>query len=146
MKIELSKERFKEMLLAAMLYSFIRGGLADDKGEDYKKFEELENYLLKIAEDNNFNDLVEKFQGHLISVDELSELEEKIMSEYDEDAFWHQLTSRLGRRDFFRTVTPEEQKEMDKRDWLLDRAQEFFEKYDKEFEEYGVERLEIREK
>lgn len=145
MQIELSKEQFKEMLLATMLYSFIRGGLADDKGEDYKKYEKLENYLLKIAEDNGFNNLVEKFQGHLIPSDELSELEEKIMSEYDDDAFWHQLTTRLGRRDFWRTVTPAEKKEMKKRDWLLDRAQEFFEKYDKEFEEYGVERLEIKE-
>lgn len=146
MQIKLNKEQFKEMLLAAMLYSFIRGGLADDNGGDYKKFEELENYLLKIAEDNNLNDIIEDFEGGLLPSDELCELEEEIMSEYDDDAFWHQLTSRLGRRDFFRTVTPEEQKEMDKRDWLLGRAQEFFKKYDKEFEEYGVERLEIKEK
>lgn len=144
MQIELNKKQLKEMILAAMLYSFIRGGLADDKGEDYKKFEELENCLLKIAEDNGFNDVIEKFQGHLIPANELSELEEEIMSEYDDDAFWHELMTRLGRRDFFRTVTPEEQKEMKKRDWLLDRAQEFFDKYDKEFEEYGVERLEIK--
>ena len=145
MQIDLSKEQFKEMILAAMLYSFIRGGLADDKGEDFKKYEELENYLLKIAEENGFNDLVEKFHGHLIPSDELSELEEEIMSEYDEDAFWHELMTRLGRRDFFRTVTPDEDKEMEKRDWLPDRAQEFFDKYEKEFEEYGVERLEIKE-
>ena len=145
MQIDLSKEQFKEMILAAMLYSFIRGGLADDKGEDFKKYEELENYLLKIAEENGFNDLVEKFHGHLIPSDELSELEEEIMSEYDEDAFWHELMTRLGRRDFFRTVTPDEDKEMEKRDWLPDRAQEFFDRYNKEFEDYGVERLEIKE-
>jgi len=133
------------MLLAAMLYSFIRGGLADDKGEDYKKYEELENYLLKIAEDNGFNDLIEKFNGQLIPSDELSELEEEITSEYDDDALWSELITRLGRRDFFRTITPDEDKEMKKRDWLPDRAQEFFDKYNKEFEEHGVERLEIKE-
>jgi len=145
MRIELTKEQLKEMLLAAMLYSFIRGGLADDKGEDFKKYEELENYLLKIAEENGFNDLVEKFHGHLIPSDELSELEEEIMSEYDDDALWSELITRLGRRDFFRTVTPDEDKEMKKRDWLPDRAQEFFDKYNKEFEEYGVERLGVKE-
>ena len=134
------------MLLAAMLYSFIRGGLADDKGEDFKKYEELENYLLKVAEENDFNDLIEKFHGQLIPADELSELEEEIMSEYDDDALWSELITRLGRRDFFRTVTPAEDKEMKKRDWLPDRAQEFFDKYDKEFEKYGVERLEIENK
>lgn len=145
MQIDLSKEQLKEMLLAAMLYSFIRGGLADDKGEDFKKYEELENYLLKVAEDNGFNDLIEKFHGQLIPSDELSELEEEIMSEYDDDALWSELITRLGRRDFFRTVTPAEDKEMKKRDWLPDRAQEFFDKYNKEFEEYGAERLEIKE-
>ena len=66
MQVELTKEQLKEMLLAAMFYSFIRGGLADDKGEDFKKYEELENYLLKIAEENGFNDLIEKFHGQLI--------------------------------------------------------------------------------
>jgi len=145
MQVELTKEQLKEMLLAAMFYSFIRGGLADDKGEDFKKYEELENYLLKIAEENGFNDLIEKFHGQLIPSDELCELEEEIMGEYDEDAFWHELMTRLGRRDFFRTVTPDEDKEMKKRDWLPDRAQEFFDKYNKEFEEYGVERLGVKE-
>lgn len=50
MQIELNKEQFKEILLAAMLYSFIRGGLADDKGEDYKKFEEYGVERLEIRE------------------------------------------------------------------------------------------------
>ena len=67
------------------------------------------------------------------------------MSDYDDDALWSEFITRLGRRDFFRTVTPDEDKEMEKRDWLPDRAQEFFDKYEKEFEEYGVERLEIKE-
>ena len=145
MQIELSKEQFKEILLAAMLYSFIRGGLADDKGEDFKKYEELENYLLKIAEENGCKNLVEEFHDQLIPSDELSELEEEIMSDYDDDALWSELITRLGRRDFFRTVTPDEDKEMGKRDWLPDRAQGFFDKYNKEFEENGVERLEIKE-
>ena len=42
-------------------------------------------------------------------------------------------------------LSKEQLKEMEKRDWLPDRAQEFFDKYNKEFEEYGVERLEIKE-
>ena len=118
--------------------------MADDKGEDFTKFEELENYLLKIAKDNSFKDLVEEFKGQLMPADELCELEEEIMFEHDDDSFWHELITRLGRRDFFRSVTPEEEKEMAKRDWLPDRAQKMFDKYDKEFEKQGVERLEVK--
>jgi len=43
MQIELSKEQFKEMLLAAMFYSWIRGGLADEKGEDFKDTKNWKN-------------------------------------------------------------------------------------------------------
>ena len=145
MQIELSKEQFKEMLLAAMFYSWISGGLADEKGEDFKRYEELEKYFLKIAKDNGFNDLVEKFHGGLLPTDELSELEEEVMDEYDDDTFWHELTTRLGKRDFWRTVTPEEKKEMKKQNWLPERVHEIYEKYEKEFEENGIERLEIKE-
>ena len=144
MEVKLTKEQFKEMLLAAMFYSWVRGGLADGKGEDFQKYEELENYLLEIAKDNGSGDLVEKFQGHPGPTDELSELFENTMEEYDDDTFWHELVTRMGRRDFWKTVTPEEKKEIKKQEWLPERVHEFYDKYEKEFEENGIDRLEIK--
>ena len=144
MQIELTKEQFKEMLLAAMLYSWVYGGLADRKGENFEKFEKLAEYLLKVAKDNNLNDLVERFHDNLVPSDELSEIEEEIIEEYDDDTFWHELTTRLGKRDFWRTVTPEEKEKIEKDDWLPERINEFYEKYEKEFEENGLERLGVK--
>lgn len=145
MQVEMSKEQFREMLLAAMFYDWICGGLADAKGEDFEKYEDLEKFLLKIAKDNGFDDLVQKFHDRLVPSDELCEIEERIIDDYDDDVFWHELITRLGKRDFWRTVTPEEEKEIEKQGWLPERVDEFYEKYEEEFEKNGIERLEIRE-
>jgi hypothetical protein len=127
-----------------MLYSWIRGGLADNKGQDPSQYETLQNYLLEIAEDNGYNNLTEYFHGHLLPNDELCKLEEEIMAEYDDDAFWHELITLLGQRDFWRTVTPAEEKEIKKQNCLPERVQDFYDKYEKEFEEHGIEKLEIK--
>ena len=144
MKIEISKEQLTEMLLSAMFYNWILGGLADSKGEDFEKYEKLEGFLLKVARENNLNDLVEEFHDTLVPTDELSKFQEEIMEEYDEDTFWHELEVALGKRDFWRTVTPEEKEEMKKKDWLPERIREIYGKYTKEFEKYGIDRLEIK--
>jgi len=141
--VELTKEQFKELFLATMLYSWVRGGLADRKGEDFKKYEALENFLATIANENRLTDLVEKFHDKPIPSDELSELVEEIVEEYDDDVFWHELVVRLGKRDFYRTMTPEEKSKMEKDEWLPERIHELYEKYEKEFEDNDVERLEV---
>jgi hypothetical protein len=71
-----------------MFYSWIRGGLADRNGEDFEKYDELKDYLLKAAKDNDLDDLIEDFKGNLLPSDELCGLEEEIMAKNDEDTFW----------------------------------------------------------
>ena len=46
--LNISKDQLQKMILAAMLYSHIYGGLADEKGEDDQKYEkEFEQYGLE---------------------------------------------------------------------------------------------------
>lgn len=144
MQINLTKEQFKEMLLAAMLYSWICGSLAEGRGEDFSKYEKLTDYLLKIANDEEMFDLVENFEGNLVPSDELAEEEGEIMDKFGEDEFWERLVRYLGKRDFYRDMTKEEKREAKKNNWLPERVHEFYERYNKEFEEYGVERLEVK--
>ena len=144
MQIEFTKKQFKEMLLASMFYSWIRGGLADRDGEDFEKFSELQNYLLEIAEKENMKDLFERFDGHLITHDKLDKEQLEIIEDYNDDTFWHELTVALGKRDFFRTVTEEEKEELKKNNWLPERIHEIYGKYDNEFEKHGIDRLEIK--
>lgn len=145
MQIELDKEQFKEMIMAAMLYSWVYGGLADGKGEDFRKYEKLEDYLLAIAKEKGLTDLYENFKGSLLPAEEMCEDQQEIINEYNEDNFWHDLVTMLGKRDFWRSLSKKEEKEVRKKDWLPEKVHEFYDKYWREIEEHGVDRLEINE-
>ena len=144
MQLEIDKNHFKEMLKAAMLYSWVYGGLADGRGENFTKFEKLEKYLLKKAQENNLKDSISEFDGGLLPSDELCEELEATIAEYEDDSFWSDLTVSLGKRDFFRDATEAEMKEMSKTQWLPERAHDFYEKYEEEFKKHGIDRLEIK--
>ena len=143
--VEVTKKDFKELLLATMLYSWVRGGLADQKGEDFKQYERLEEILLRVADEHGFVDIAEKFKGTLVPADTLSHTIEDLVEESDDDTFWHELVVRLGKRDFYQTLTSEEKHALAKEDWLPERVQEIYEKYEQEFEEYGLGRLTLDE-
>jgi len=145
MQIELSKEQFREMLIGAMLYSWIYGGLADRRGEDFSKFEKLEDYLLKVAEEKELKDLYENFKGSLLPANKICRDQEETMSEYDDDQFWNDLVTRLGKRDFWSSLSEKEKRGIKKKDWLPEKVHEFYDKYWQEVEEHGVDRLEIKE-
>jgi len=143
MNIEITKEQLKEMILAAMFYSWIRGGLADSKGEDFSEYEKLEKYLLQVAKENKF-DLAEEFKSYLVPTDQLCQLQEKIMEEHDEDTFWHELVTALGKRDFYKTITDTDKQFIEKEDMFPERIHQLYEKYEEEFDKFGIDRLEIK--
>ncbi|OGS18189.1 MAG: hypothetical protein A3J83_04160 [Elusimicrobia bacterium RIFOXYA2_FULL_40_6] len=146
MKIELTKKQYKELLVLVSLGSYIRGAYADKHDEKYDD-SEMSAYLLKYAKDFNLEKLAENFQGTLIETDEFGDEIDKIMEEYDEDEFWHRLITLLGQRDFYIEADKKELAEIkkDKFGWLPKRIQDYYAKYEKEFEKHGVERLEIKE-
>jgi hypothetical protein len=147
MKIELTKEQYKELLVLVSLGSYIRGAHADKHGEKYDD-SEMSAYLLKYAKDFGLEKLAEKFLGKLIETDEFGEEIDEMREEYEEDEFWHRLITLLGQRDFFRTHTEEDIEKIDKKGkWgsLPKEIMDYYAKYEKEFEKHGVERLEIKE-
>ena len=130
----------------AMIGEYVRGGVLDSWGEyDPAKHNALMEYLLEQAYQAGRTDLVERFEGHLVPSDALSDAEDELMAEYNDDEFWSELSSRLGRRDFEASMTADEKREAEVKGWLPERVYEFYEKYEKEFEEYGVDRLGIIE-
>jgi hypothetical protein len=145
MKIELTKEQYKELLILVSLGSYIRGAYADKHGEKYND-SEMTAYLLKYAKDFGLEKLVENFKGTLIETDEFGEEIDEIIEEYDEDEFWHRLITLLGQRDFYREADKEELEKIRKSEFgsLPKRIQNYYAKYEKEFEKYGVDRLEIK--
>lgn len=145
MQLDLTKEQFKELLLNVMIGVYVRGAVADSRDEDFQQYEEFEKFLLEQARKAGWEEFVEDFRNTILPSDSLSEEEEEIMEAYDEDEFWHRLNLLLGQRDFYRSLGKEEAKELKKSHRLPDRVHEFYQKWWEEFEQYGIERLEIEE-
>jgi len=145
MKIDLTEKQFKELLLLVSIGTYIKGAIEDMKGKYYDEARVM-GYLLGYAKEFGLEDMAEIFEGKLIQSDKFSEKVDKMMDEYDEDEFWHRLVMYLGKRDFFRETTKEELAEIKKDEfgWLPKKIQEYYARYEKEFEGHGVERLGIK--
>ena len=84
--------------------------------------------------------------GSLFPSNELcEECYEEIIEEFNEDQFWFNLGINLGKLDFMKTMTKEEEKEAEKKNWLPERVHSFYDNYEKEFEKHGTDRLFIKE-
>lgn len=150
MFINLTKEQFEILIKAVDTGSSVYGILGDNISEDYKKqsneIEKLEDYLLSFSSDFGMPEITEEFMGKLIIADDYSEQLQEVMDEYDNESFWHELEVHLGKRDFERTLTESERKQMvENHGWYPERIHELYEKWNKEFQEYGIERLEVQE-
>jgi hypothetical protein len=151
MKINLSKKQYEILIRALDAGSSVYGILGDNVSEEYKKqsneIEKLEEYLLGFAKEFGREDMTQEFHGKLIMSDGFSEELQETVDEYDNETFWQELEMRLGKRDFERTVTEAEKKEIeDNNGWLPERIHGLYEKWGKEFEDYGIERLEVMKK
>ncbi|MBU2530813.1 MAG: hypothetical protein KKD35_07220 [Elusimicrobia bacterium] len=151
MKIKLTKEQFINLLTMSHITNSVLGILGDVLPEtDYKKksdeMEGLEKYLLRYAQDFDCGDMVEDFHRETIMKEEIYEEMNDIIEDYDDYIFWNELETRMGKRDFGRTITKEEGKYIEENNgWFPERIHEIYEKYRKEFEENGIERLKIAE-
>mgnify|MGYP001606038424 CR=1 FL=1 len=112
MKINLTKKQYETLTKAMEVGSSVYGILGDSIEGDYKKqsdeIENLRKYLLGLAHDFGFDDMTEKFRGKLIMSDNFSEKMHEAIDDYNDETFWHELETRLGKRDFERTMTKAE--------------------------------------
>lgn len=150
MKINLTKKQFEVLMKAISAGSSVYGILGDSVSEEYKEesneIEELRTYFLGLAKDFGMAEMTEEFMGDLIMSDEFSEKYHEVIEEYNDETFWHDLEVRLGKRDFERTITDAEIKELEKDGWYPKRIHKIYKEWRKEFEKNGIERLEIVEK
>ncbi len=147
MEIKLTKEQYKMLMKMVMVGNDIYGILGDEISEDYKnesnKIDEFRGYILGRAKDFGCGHLTEEYMGKIIPSDDFSEEMQMVTDDYDDETFWHELETRLGKRDFEFAMTDEERAKAEKTGILPSRVFDFYEKWRKEFEENGVERLGI---
>ena len=151
MKIDLTKEQYINLLEMSHIANSVLGILGDVLPEEtnYKKKSdettELEDYFISYAKDFSCEDMTEKFHGKTLLKDEIYEKLQEIMDEYDDYIFWNELEVKMGKRDFEKTITEEDKKYIkENKGWYPERIHEIYDKYAEEFEEHGIDRLEIK--
>ncbi|MCX6745842.1 MAG: hypothetical protein NTX00_02360 [Candidatus Parcubacteria bacterium] len=149
MLIEINKSQYEDLIWSIQISGFIYGLLRDMVSQDYNeklsRNEELENYLLGFAKEYGQKKIVEEFDGKNVATHEYLDKVLDDMSEYEDYIMWDELSSRLGARDFYQQHSKKELKKMTMQEILTKRF-EFEEKYYKEFEENGLDRLGVNEK
>jgi hypothetical protein len=68
-----------------------------------------------------------------------------LIGEYDEEIFWNEISDRFGSRDFAQKYSEDEIKKMSEEERLAGLCHHI-EEWSKEFEDHGIERLEIKKK
>lgn len=151
MNIELTNEQFRELLIDVAIGVYIResacGEECEKEGEHAcGNVREIEDLLLTFADKFGASDMVEKIEDELALSEEAETIVEDIIEDYSDSDFWERLIILMGQRDFLKTVTEDELKQIEASSGNLpDRIQDYCEKYAEEFADHGISRLQVVE-
>ncbi|MBU0721943.1 hypothetical protein KKA93_00595 [Patescibacteria group bacterium] len=148
MKINFTKKQFLSLMKLAYLGNWLANA-SRLQDEQIKEYEEAEDYIFSFAKEFGYDRYVdhEPKDGDRYFPTRYFEEEtdvEILQEDYDNETFWQEASDRFGERDFFEKYGEEAIEKMDRKERFIKRM-ECEEKYEKEFEEKGIERLEIKE-
>ncbi|NTW75728.1 MAG: hypothetical protein HGB34_02390 [Candidatus Moranbacteria bacterium] len=146
MNISFSKAQLKDLVFLAELGRFIRERSSDVPDTELDRlWKSVFEPLFAAAQDAGIDGIVSEREGRLVAAGEILDATDEAIAEYDDETFWFELESRLGERDFYLYGSDQEIETAEKTGKLPDRVEWYYRKYRKEFDEYGVDRLEISE-
>lgn len=154
MKIEFSNEQFRELLVNVEIGLQVRESVCEQHEDeeckctcDCESIRGLQQYLLQFAEECGCGDMVEKVEDTLVINEETTcEQIEDVVEEFTSRAFWEELITELGQRDLAHDLPEKELDAVcDDFEAFREKTAPYFEKYEKEFEDHGIERLKIVE-
>src|SRR3989344_3700773 len=151
MKINITKEQYKDLITMSAIANSIVGILGDMTIDtDYKKqsnkMEKLEGYLLQFADDFGCSELAQKYGEENIFDDEMYEKTIlPILDDYNEHELFDGLANKLAWRDFRNTHSEAEMKEMENKNsgYFGVELYDYEKRYWDEFEKHEFDRLEI---
>jgi hypothetical protein len=143
MNIQLTKEQ----LAALVKLVYLGNRMANDWRSDdvIEEYDEVESLILEAAQKHGLGDYVE-FDEETKKAVPSGELEEKmteLVDFYNDNSFWDQLIYRMADRDYVRKFGDQALEEL-YTEKGMERERPLIEKYEKEFNENGLDRLEVR--
>ncbi|HPW18855.1 MAG TPA: hypothetical protein PLP83_10825 [Candidatus Aminicenantes bacterium] len=144
MKIELTKQQLAVLVKLA----YLGNRMANDWRTDdvIEEYDEVESLVLEAALKHGLGDYVD-FDEETKKAIPSGELEEKMAEAVDfyaDNSFWDQLIYRMADRDYARKFGQEALDALYAEEHGTERLRPFVDKYEKEFYDNGLDRVEIR--
>ena len=143
MNLELTKEQLEKLAKLVYLGNVMANSWrTDDVIEEY---DEIESLVLAAAEKHGFGDYVEieEEEKKALPSHELEEKMAELVDFYNDNTFWDQFIFRMADRDYVRKYGEEALEELTTEKGM-EREKPILEKYEKEFNENGLDKIEIR--
>ena len=144
MKLDITKEQFKELLKLAILGEWVENTVPD---ESEKKESEIIQKLFSLAKDFGYSNYVEfddESKRYFITEDFENDTNIfDIISNYHEYALWEGLVLEFSRRELVAKYGEEKVESMSDEE-RIEKEIPFINKYEKEFRESGLDNLEIK--
>jgi hypothetical protein len=149
--IEFDKKQYETLVRVLQVAGSVYAILGDMVDEKYKKqsdaMDDLESWILARAGEFGMADIIEIFENKNVLKDEAMDKYTDDLTQYEEWAFWDVFAHKLADREMARRYAagnfPAE-KAIGGHE-LMHLHFELEEKYEKEFDEHGIDRFEIRE-
>lgn len=144
MKINLAKKDYETLLDVLYIADWVTRAHEEEGSRVSSRYKDLEQKILALAGEFGLDGAVEQNKEtgqYYLTKQHLnaSDVTEKIES-FENATFWEELLERLARRDFIRRYGEAAILKMPINE-RFEKEMEFFEKYDKEFGENGLENL-----
>jgi hypothetical protein len=148
-KVDTMELQFTKKQIEFMVYSLYLGSWVScrESGESVlnKEIESLEQYVLGFAYTMKWFDWIDYDRStstYIIKPEREEELLSGVIDAYNEEIFWEELKSRLAERDLKKDVPESEMGKKGVAELFKLRIQQE-DKYEKEFKEKGLERVQI---
>jgi hypothetical protein len=143
MNLQLTKEQMASLVKLV----YLGNRMANDWRSDdiIEEYDEVESLVLEAAQKSGLGEYVDVDEETRKAVPS-GELEEKLAETvefYNDNSFWDQLIYRMADRDYARKFGEEALDEI-YTEKGMERERPLIEKYEKEFNENGLDRIEIR--
>jgi hypothetical protein len=143
MQITLSQDQYEKLLHLVFLGNWLVNSYRGN--ERLETYDKLAEDVMSFAPAAGLKDRVEfdEFEGRYYPSRKLDEEMRKFWEEYDEDVFWNMLIDGLAERDYRRQHGEDDLEGMDW-DEYDKKLEPYLKKYEKEINDHGLDRLEVR--
>ncbi len=146
MKINITKKQYWDLMRATYMADWMANAICDGDMEQDDGIKDVRNYIFSFAKEMGYEEYVkhDKMSGKYYATLDMDDeqLTRALIERYDAHSFWGEAAERLGERDFEKKYTKAEIEKMDD-DEHFDKSMECEGKWAREFEEYGIGRVEI---